>query len=42
MNTSNNSDPERARILRGRNIAMALILGFFVLLVYFLTFVKMG
>ncbi len=35
-------DEELARIRRGRNVALALVLGFFVLLVYFLTFVKMG
>jgi hypothetical protein len=42
MTTSIDPDQEPVRIRRGRNIALALVLGFFVLLVYFLTFVKMG
>lgn len=42
MTTPNDPDQELARIRRGRNVALALVLGFFVVLVYFLTYVKMG
>ena len=42
MNQVPDPDAERERIRRGRNVAMALVLGFFALLVYFLTYVKMG
>ena len=42
MTTPTDPDAELERIRRGRNIALALVLGFFVLLVYFLTYVKMG
>lgn len=33
---------ERKRRQKGRNTALALVLGFFVVLFYVLTFVKMG
>lgn len=36
------SDAERARIRRGRNVALALTLGFFVVLVYLITYARMG
>ena len=42
MTDTPDPDQERARIQRSRNVALAVTLGFFVLLVYFLTFVKMG
>ena len=42
MTSPTDPDAELARIRRGRNIALALVLAFFVVLVYFLTFVKMG
>ncbi|MGE3690165.1 MAG: hypothetical protein AB7F98_02150 [Novosphingobium sp.] len=42
MNTPTDPDQERARIQRSRNVVMALLLGFFALLVYFMTYVKMG
>ena len=42
MTNPTEPDQELARIRRSRNIALALVLAFFVVLVYFLTFVKMG
>ena len=42
MEQSPDPDQERARIQRGRNVALALTLGFFVVLVYFLTYARMG
>jgi hypothetical protein len=42
MTTPTEPDKDLARIRRGRNIALALVLGFFVVLVYFLTYVKMA
>lgn len=42
MNQAPEPDEQRARIQRGRNIALALMLGFFALLVYFLTYARMG
>ena len=36
------NDAEHRRIRRSRSIAMALLLGFFVLLIYAITFARMG
>ena len=36
------TEAERARIRRGRNVALALTLGFFVVLVYLITYARMG
>ena len=42
MTLPENNDAERRRIQKGRNIALGLVLLGFVVLFYFLTFVKMG
>jgi hypothetical protein len=42
MNQAPDPDEAQARIRRSRNVAMALTLGFFALLVYFITYARMG
>lgn len=41
MNTPPESDPARARIIRQRNIALALVLALWVVLVFAVSIVKM-
>jgi hypothetical protein len=42
MTEQPSSDDERKRIQRSRSIAMALLLGFFVVLVYAISIARMG
>lgn len=42
MNDQPDSQPERDRIIRQRNIVMAVVLGAFVVLVFAISIVKMG